>query len=171
MDSAAFCTLGESSEPSLGFALITCSDTRDEAQDSAGAGLKQRIAEKGWKCLSYELVRDDRAEISAALIRAADIPEVDVVLTCGGTGLSLRDVTPEATRDVCDREVPGIAEGMRAYSLTITPRAMLSRALCMQRGTTLVLNLPGSKKAACENWDGVVDVLPHAVSMMAGCGH
>lgn len=171
MDSAAFCTRGESSEPSLGFALITCSDTRDEAQDSAGSALKQRIAEKGWKCLSYELVRDDRAEISAALVRAADIPEVDVVLTCGGTGLSLRDVTPEATRDVCDREVPGIAEGMRAYSLTITPRAMLSRALCMQRGTTLVLNLPGSKKAACENWDGVVDVLPHAVSMMAGCGH
>lgn len=171
MDSAAFCTRGESSEPSLGFALITCSDTRDEAQDSAGAALKQRIAEKGWKCLSYELVRDDRAEISAALVRAADIPEVDVVLTCGGTGLSLRDVIPEATRDVCDREVPGIAEGMRAYSLTITPRAMLSRALCMQRGTTLVLNLPGSKKAACENWDGVVDVLPHAVSMMAGCGH
>lgn len=171
MDSAAFCTRGESSEPSLGFALITCSDTRDEAQDSAGAALKQRIAEKGWKYLFYELVRDDRAEISAALVRAADIPEVDVVLTCGGTGLSLRDVTPEATRDVCDREVPGIAEGMRAYSLTITPRAMLSRALCMQRGTTLVLNLPGSKKAACENWDGVVDVLPHAVSMMAGCGH
>lgn len=171
MDNAAFCTRGESSEPSLGFALITCSDTRDEAQDSAGAALKQRIAEKGWKCLFYELVRDDRAEISAALVRAADIPEVDVVLTCGGTGLSLRDVTPEATRDVCDREVPGIAEGMRAYSLTITPRAMLSRALCMQRGTTLVLNLPGSKKAACENWDGVVDVLPHAVSMMAGCGH
>ena len=171
MDSAAFCTRSESSEPSLGFALITCSDTRDEAQDSAGAALKQRIAEKGWKCLPYELVRDDRAEISAALVRAADIPEVDVVLTCGGTGLSLRDVTPEATRDVCDREVPGIAEGMRAYSLTITPRAMLSRALCMQRGTTLVLNLPGSKKAACENWDGVVDVLPHAVSMMAGCGH
>ena len=93
------------------------------------------------------------------------------MLTCGGTGLSLRDVTPEATRDVCDREVPGIAEGMRAYSLRITPRAMLSRALCMQRGTTLVLNLPGSKKAACENWDGVVTVLPHAVSMMAGCGH
>mgnify|MGYP000099352346 FL=1 len=171
MDSAAFCTRSESSEPSLGFALITCSDTRDEALDSAGAALKQRIADKGWKCLSYELVRDDRAEISAALVRAADIPEVDVVLTCGGTGLSLRDVTPEATRDVCDREVPGIAEGMRAYSLTITPRAMLSRALCMQRGTTLVLNLPGSKKAACENWDGVVDVLPHAVSMMAGCGH
>lgn len=82
MDSAAFCIRGESSEPSLGFALITCSDTRDEAQDSAGAALKQRIAEKGWKCLSYELVRDDRAEISAALVRAADIPEVDVVLTC-----------------------------------------------------------------------------------------
>ena len=157
--------------PVLGFAVITCSDTRSESQDSAGAALKARISERGWACVSYELVRDERAEIARAIAHAADLPEVDVVLTCGGTGLSLRDVTPEATRDVCDREVPGIAEGMRAHSLIITPRAMLSRALCMQRGSTLVINLPGSKKAACENWDGVVDVLPHAVSMMAGCGH
>ena len=117
------------------------------------------------------MVKDEREDIACAIAKAADDPCVDVVLTCGGTGLSPRDVTPEATRDVCDREVPGIAEGMRAYSLRITPRAMLSRALCMQRGTTLVINLPGSKKAACENWDGVVEVLPHAVSMMAGCGH
>lgn len=166
-----FCGRTEAKEPVLTFAVITCSDTRDESQDTAGAALKERIAARGWKCASYALVKDDRVEISAAIAAAADLPEVNVVLTCGGTGLSLRDVTPEATRDVCDREVPGIAEGMRAYSLQITPRAMLSRALCMQRGTTLVLNLPGSKKAACENWDGVVAVLPHAVSMMAGCGH
>ena len=155
----------------LRFAIVTCSDTRDEGSDTAGALLKERIAQEGWECASYELVRDDRADISAAIVRAADEVKADVVLTCGGTGLSLRDVTPEATRDVCDREVPGIAEGMRAYSLAITPRAMLSRALCMQRGTSLVINLPGSKKAAAENWDGVVGVLPHAVSMMHGGGH
>ena len=155
----------------LRFAIITCSDTRDEGSDTAGALLKERIAQEGWECASYELVRDERADISAAIVRAADEVKADVVLTCGGTGLSLRDVTPEATRDVCDREVPGIAEGMRAYSLAITPRAMLSRALCMQRGTSLVINLPGSKKAAAENWDGVVGVLPHAVSMMHGGGH
>ena len=155
----------------LRFAIITCSDTRDEGSDTAGALLKERIAQEGWECASYELVRDERADISAAIVCAADQVKADVVLTCGGTGLSLRDVTPEATRDVCDREVPGIAEGMRAYSLAITPRAMLSRALCMQRGTSLVINLPGSKKAAAENWDGVVGVLPHAVSMMHGGGH
>ena len=83
----------------------------------------------------------------------------------------LRDVTPEATMDACDRNVPGIAEAMRAHSLAITPYAMLSRALCMQRGRHLVINLPGSEKAARENWDGVVKALPHAVKMMAGGGH
>ncbi len=155
----------------LTFAIITCSDTRKQEEDTAGALLRERILGEGWECKSYELVRDERADISAAIVRAVDETKVDVVLTCGGTGLSLRDVTPEATRDVCEREVPGIAEGMRAYSLAITPRAMLSRALCMQRGTTLVINLPGSKKAAAENWDGVVGVLPHAVSMMHGGGH
>ena len=153
------------------FAVITCSDTRSEKEDTAGALLQALISFKGWECASYEVVKDERVEISAAIVRAVDEHKVDVVLTCGGTGLSLRDVTPEATRDVCEREVPGIAEGMRAYSMSITPRAMLSRALCMQRGTTLVINLPGSKKAAQENWDGMVDVLPHAVSMMHGGSH
>lgn len=155
----------------LRFAVVTCSDSRSEKEDTAGSLLRELISSKGWECVSYEVVKDDRADISAAIVHAADECKVDVVLTCGGTGLSLRDVTPEATRDVCEREVPGIAEGMRAYSLAITPRAMLSRALCMQRGTTLVINLPGSKKAAQENWDGVVEVLPHAVSMMHGGGH
>lgn len=153
------------------FALITCSDTRSEKEDAAGALLRKLIADQGWQCVAYDVVKDERPEIAAAIVRAADENKVDVVLTCGGTGLSLRDVTPDATRDVCEREVPGIAEGMRAHSLTITPRAMLSRALCMQRGTTLIINLPGSKKAAQENWDGIVEVLPHAVSMMHGGGH
>lgn len=153
------------------FAVITCSDTRSEMEDTAGALLQELIAGKGWQCAVYNVVKDERSEIAEAIVGAADENRVDVVLTCGGTGLSLRDVTPEATRDVCEREVPGIAEGMRAHSLAITPRAMLSRALCMQRGTTLVINLPGSKKAAQENWDGIVEVLPHAVSMMHGGGH
>ena len=85
--------------------------------------------------------------------------------------MSLADVTPEATRRVCDREVPGIAEAMRAYSMTKTRRAMLSRAIAAQRGRVLVVNLPGSKKAAEENWEGVFDQFDHAVSMMAGEGH
>ena len=158
------------SEQKITFGIVTCSDTRDESQDTAGAALKQLIADNGWECTSYAIVKDERPDISAAIVAACDAG-VDVVLTCGGSGLSLRDVTPEATRDVCDREVPGIAEAMRYHSLQITPFAMLSRAICMQRGRTIVINLPGSEKAARENWDGVVGALPHAVKMMAGGGH
>ncbi|MEG0070569.1 MAG: MogA/MoaB family molybdenum cofactor biosynthesis protein [Raoultibacter sp.] len=153
------------------FAIITCSDTRGMRQDSAGAALEALIAEQDWVCASHVVVKDERAEISAAIVYAADELKVDVVLTCGGSGLSLRDVTPEATEDACERKVPGIAEAMRAHSLAITPYAMLSRALCMQRGRCLVINLPGSEKAARENWDGVLPALPHAISMMAGDGH
>ena len=116
-------------------------------------------------------MKDERADISAAIIRACDELDADIVLTCGGSGLSLRDVTPEATQDVCDRNIPGIAEGMRAYSMAITPYAMLSRALCMQRGRHIVINLPGSEKAARENWQGIEPVLAHAKKMMAGAGH
>lgn len=158
------------SEQKITFGIVTCSDTRDESQDTAGAALRQLIADNGWECTSYAIVKDERPDISAAIVAACDAG-VDVVLTCGGSGLSLRDVTPEATRDVCDREVPGIAEAMRYHSLQITPFAMLSRAICMQRGRTIVINLPGSEKAARENWDGVVGALPHAVKMMAGGGH
>ena len=93
------------------------------------------------------------------------------IITCSGSGLSLRDVTPEATRSVCQREVPGIAEAMRAYSMTKTGRAMLSRAIAAQRGRTLVVNLPGSKKAAEENFEGIYEQFEHAAHMMAGEGH
>lgn len=155
----------------LTFALITCSDTRTIAEDSAGAALVSLIEDRGWTVLRHVVITDDRAEIGRAIVDAADELHADIVVTCGGTGLSLRDVTPEATRDVCDREVPGLAEGMRAYSMQFTPRAMLSRGVCMQRGTTLVINVPGSEKAARENWRAIVDVLEHAVSMTAGAGH
>lgn len=155
----------------LTFAIVTCSDTRDLSQDTAGAALEALIEKEGWVCASHVIVKDEVEQISAEIVRASDDLGVDIVITCGGSGLSLRDVTPEATRAVCDREVPGIAEAMRYYSLQITPRAMLSRAVCMQRGTCLVINLPGSKKAAVENWEGVVGALEHAAQMMAGGGH
>lgn len=160
----------EETQP-ISLAIITCSDTRSMKEDAAGAALEQLIAEQGWTCASHVVVKDERADISAQIVRAVDDLGVDVVLTCGGSGLSLRDVTPEATADVCERNVPGIAEAMRAHSLKITPHAALSRAVCMQRGKTLVVNLPGSTKAATENWEGLVGMLPHAVKMSAGGGH
>ena len=158
-------------DKTLTFGIITCSDTRNLGNDMAGDALEKLIADKGWQCRTHVLVRDERMNIAAAIKHCTDDLKVDVVLTCGGSGLSARDVTPEATMDVCDRNVPGIAEAMRYHSLQITPYAMLSRALCMQRGSTLVINLPGSTKAATENWEGIVEALPHAVKMMAGGGH
>ena len=155
----------------IAFAIITCSDTRSLEEDTAGQALAGLIEGAGWTVASHIVVKDDRDSIAAAIVEGADTVRANIVLTCGGTGLSLRDVTPEATQDVCERNVPGIAEAMRAYSLQKTKRAMLSRALCMQRGSTLVINLPGSEKAARENWEAIADQLEHAVKMTAGGGH
>ena len=153
------------------FSIITCSDTRSEAEDTAGAALKELITDQGWEVTSYKLVKDEQAEIEKALMGAIDDVGSDIVLTCGGTGLSLRDVTPEATKAVCERDVPGIAEAMRLASLKVTPNAMLSRAVAMQRGKTVVINFPGSEKAARENWEAVVPALKHAIKMSNGGGH
>ena len=155
----------------LRIAIVTCSDTRDLAADEAGAALEGLIADAGWTLVGHVVVPDEVASIAGAIADAADRRAAHVVITCGGTGLSLRDVTPEATRSVCDRDVPGIAEAMRAYSMTKTRRAMLSRAVCMQRGTALVVNFPGSTKAARECWEAIADQLEHAASMTAGGGH
>lgn len=154
----------------LSFAIITCSDTRDLKTDSAGAALEDLITAQNWRVHAHLVIKDERDEIGAAIKRAA-ADGVDIIITCGGTGLSPRDVTPEATLDVCDREVRGIAEAMRAFSMTKTRRAMLSRATCAQIGKTLVVNFPGSKRAACENWEGIFDQFEHAVSMSHGGGH
>lgn len=110
------------------FGIVTCSSTRNIEEDTAGARLEELIAEQGWTTLSRVVVKDDVDMIADAIVACCDAG-ADVVLTCGGSGLSLADVTPEATRKVCDREVPGIAEAMRAYSMTKTHRAMLSRAI------------------------------------------
>ena len=99
------------------FAIITCSDTRTLETDEAGQKLEELIAEQGWECIRRVVEMDERPFIAGALLDACDNTDADVVLTCGGSGLSLRDVTPEATRDVADREVPGIAEAMRVHSL------------------------------------------------------
>ncbi len=155
----------------LKLAVVTCSDTRGAATDTAGAYLEKAIQEAGWECVDRSIVKDEAEYIQTAIIHAADNLGADVVLTCGGTGLSPRDVTPEATLAVCDREVPGIAEGLRAMSLAITPHAMISRARAAQRGSTLVINFPGSEKAARESWEMVSPIFEHAKKMMAGEGH
>ena len=142
----------------LKISIVTCSDTRDLAQDEAGAALEELIEAQGWTVASHVVVRDDVSEIGDAIVEAADECHANVVLTCGGTGLSMRDV-------------PGIAEAIRAYSMTKTRRAMLSRAICMQRGHTLVVNFPGSTKAARESWEAIADQLEHAAQMTAGGGH
>lgn len=159
--------------PPLRAAVITLSDkgSRGEREDKSGPLIVKMLAAAGYKVEETLLLPDEAAALKAQLIRLADGRQVNLILTTGGTGFSPRDITPEATLAVADRNVPGIAEAMRAHSLAITPYAMLSRALCMQRGRHLVINLPGSEKAARENWDGVVKALPHAAKMMAGGGH
>ncbi len=154
----------------LSIAVVTASDTRTVSEDTAGAALRALSEERGWRVVCYELVADEVNALVDAFDRATEAG-ADVILTCGGTGLSPRDVTPEATLRFADRPVPGIAEAIRAASLAITPRAMLSRATAAQRGSTLLINLPGSEKAARETFAIVSDQLEHAVVMMAGGGH
>jgi molybdenum cofactor synthesis domain-containing protein len=125
-----------------------------------------RIQAEGWSVVKQALLPDDEPAIRADLIAWADGGEVDVILTTGGTGFSPRDVTPEATRAVIQREAPGLAEAMRAASLKITPHAMLSRIVTGIRGRTLIINLPGSPKGALENLQVVLPVLPHAVQLL-----
>lgn len=154
----------------INVAVLTCSDTRGEAEDTAGRALSALITENGWTLSGYQVVPDDKLRIEAVLVEMADAG-ADVILTCGGTGLGPRDVTPEATLAVCERRVPGIAEHMRAESLKFTGRAVLSRATAAARGRTLVVNLPGSEKAARECFGFVADQFEHAVKMMNGGGH
>lgn len=155
----------------LKIAILTCSDTRNLAQDSAGAALAALSVARGWSVVAHELVTDDRQLIADTLVRLADKLCADVIFTCGGTGFSLRDTAPEATLDVADRIAPGIAEHIRAESSRVTARAMLSRGTAALRDRTLIINLPGSEKAARECFGFVVDQLEHAVEMMHGAGH
>ena len=152
----------------LRFGILTASDrsSRGERADTSGPVLAQLVLEQGWSVDRQALLPDDQSAIHDQLISWADCGELDVILTTGGTGFSPRDVTPEATRSVIDREAPGLAEAMRAASLKITPHAMLSRIVTGIRGRTLIINLPGSPKGAVENLQVVLPVLPHAIQLL-----
>ncbi len=150
--------------------VLTVSDrsARGEREDLGGPAVAAAVAARlpGAEVAARAIVPDERAEIAAVLAGWADDLGLDLILTTGGTGFAPRDVTPEATRDVVEREAPGLAEAMRADSLAVTPHAMLSRAVAGIRGRTLIVNLPGSPKGAVENLATILSVLPHAVELL-----
>jgi len=152
----------------LRFGILTASDrsARGERPDASGPALSRLIQEQGWSVNRQALLPDDQSAIRDLLASWADGGELDVILTTGGTGFAPRDVTPEATRLVIEREAPGLAEAMRAASLKITPHAMLSRIVAGIRKGTLIINLPGSPKGAVENLQVVIPVLPHAIQLL-----
>lgn len=150
------------------FGILTLSDrsSRGERADSSGPALARLIQAESWSVVKQSILSDEGSAIREILIQWADSGEMDVILTTGGTGFSPRDVTPEATRAVIDREAPGLAEAMRASSLKITPFAMLSRIVTGIRKKTLIINLPGSPKGAVENLQVVIPVLEHAIKLL-----
>ena len=151
-------------------AVLTISDRsfRGERPDEGGPLVAQLLIAAGFDVVHTEILPDEQGAIEAALLRLADSGELQLIITTGGTGFSPRDVTPEATLAVCDRLTPGIPEAMRHASLRVTSRAMLSRAQAGIRKGTLIINLPGSPKAARENLEAVLPALPHGLEMLSG---
>ena len=151
-------------------AVITLSDrcAAGEREDKSGPTIAKRLTDAGYVVTEQLLLADERAPLERNLIRLCDQRQLDLILTTGGTGFAARDITPEATRAVAERDVPGIAEAIRAASLRITPRAMLSRAVSVIRGKTLIINMPGSPKACMESMDVFLDQLPHALELLCG---
>ena len=149
-------------------AILTLSDkgSKGQREDESGPVIKEILKTIGCEVVHYEVLPDEKELIKGALIRFSG--RVSLIITTGGTGLSPRDVTPEATREVIEREVPGIPEAMRAYGLLKTKRAMLSRAVAGMRGGTLIINLPGSPKAVREGLGAVIEAIPHAVEKAGG---
>lgn len=152
-------------------AILTASDkgARGEREDTSAQVIRELVEEElGGHVVDYRIVPDEQDEIMAALIEMTEYYEANLVLTTGGTGLAERDVTPEATLKVIDREVPGIAEAMRIGALQRTRSAMLSRGVCGIRGNSLIINLPGSPKGVSESLLAIMDQLPHALSVLSG---
>ncbi|MGE4584803.1 MAG: molybdenum cofactor synthesis domain-containing protein [Sphaerochaeta sp.] len=152
-------------------AYILCSSDRSFANLREDAGtplLKKRLEAAGFSVVGTALLPDDRSRLAQAMAEVCDSYQADILVTTGGTGLSLRDVTPEATLDIAHRQVPGLAELMRSRCLAITERAALSRGVCATRNQTLIVNLPGSPKAAVENLEALLPVLDHGLSMLEG---
>lgn len=151
-------------------AIITSSDTgyRGEREDLSGPVIREIAEEAGYDTVLMEVLPDDREMLSKRMAEIADSGAAELILTTGGTGFSQRDVMPEATEDIIERRVPGIPEAMRAYSMTITKRAMLSRATAGIRKGTLIINLPGSPKAVRESLEYIIDALGHGIEILTG---
>lgn len=154
-------------------AVITVSDmgSRGLRQDTSGPAVRAMLEEAGFSVAHTAILSDEMEQISAELRDCADRRRIDLIVTTGGTGLSPRDVTPEATRAVLEREIPAIPVAMWVEGLKVTPRAMLSRAVAGIRGSSLLLNLPGSEKAARENLAAVIGALEHGLHMIAAEGY
>ncbi|MGA3028097.1 MAG: MogA/MoaB family molybdenum cofactor biosynthesis protein [Bryobacteraceae bacterium] len=151
-------------------AVVTISDSvaRGTREDRSGIALRQRAEQLGWQVAETAVVEDDRESIARLLADLSDRRSVSLILTTGGTGIAQRDVTPEATRAVVDREIPGLGELMRAEGRRFTPRAVLSRGIAGTRGRTLIVNLPGSPKGAVESLDAVAALAPHIIDLLEG---
>jgi molybdopterin adenylyltransferase len=149
-------------------AVLTVSDRsfRGERPDRSGPALQKYIEQQGWSLTLSAIVPDEFDDIQRTLQEWCHSGAIDLILTTGGTGFAPRDITPEATQAVIQRPAPGLAEVMRAKSLNVTPHAMLSRATAGIRGRTLIVNLPGSPKAAVENLEIIAGVIPHAVELL-----
>jgi len=151
-------------------AIITISDkgSKGEREDLSGKLIEDSVASRGMRVILKTIIPDEYDAISAKIVDAIEKVRADVVLTTGGTGFSHRDITPEATKAVIDREAPGLAEIMRSESYKITPRAMLSRGISGIRGHSLIINLPGSPKAVKESLEIIMPILPHGIEVLRG---
>ena len=150
--------------------VITVSDRsyRGEREDAGGPAVRALLRQAGYEVGAAEIVPDERERIEAALKKASDEEKIALIVTTGGTGFAPRDVTPEATMAVCEKLAPGIPEAMRAASMRITPKACLSRAAAGIRGRSLIINLPGSPKGACENLQAVLEPIEHGIYILQG---
>lgn len=151
-------------------AIITVSDkgSKGERVDGTGAAIREILEKQDFSIEYYKIVPDEIDRIEKELIYLSDKVKIDIVFTNGGTGFSTRDVTPEATEKVIQKHIPGFGEAMRAKSLEITPKAMLSRAIAGIRNNTIVVNLPGSPKGAVENLEVILPAIPHGVAILKG---
>src|SRR5881398_199968 len=151
-------------------AVLTISDSVSAGTrgDRSGPAVRERLEQLGWRVSVVEVIPDETPEISARLATLADGGQVAAIFTTGGTGVALRDVTPEATRAVLHREIPGLGELMRSRGRESTPMAVLSRAVGGTRGRVLIVNLPGSPKGAVESLNAIVELVPHVLELLRG---